>query len=40
VSRKAGKNLSPFDQGMVKNVNGLLKKLDERFAAEKPVLQK
>jgi hypothetical protein len=32
--------LSPFDKLMLKEVNALLVKLDERFAAEKPVLQK
>jgi hypothetical protein len=40
AAREKEKDLPLFDQGMVKNVNGLLKKLDERFAAEKPVLQK
>jgi hypothetical protein len=40
TAKEKEKNITLFDKGMVKNVNGLLKKLDERFAAEKPVLQK
>jgi hypothetical protein len=40
AAKEEDKNISPFDKLMLKNVNGLLKKLDERFAAEKPVLQK
>ena len=33
------KEISPFDKEMLKNVNSLLEKLDERFAGEKPVLR-
>jgi hypothetical protein len=34
------RELTPFNQSMLKNVNSLLEKLDERFAGEKPMLQK
>lgn len=40
AAKQIEKDISLFDKDMLKNVNGLLKKLDERFAAEKPVLQK
>jgi hypothetical protein len=40
AAKEKDRNISLFDKGMVKNVNALLKKLDGRFAAEKPVLQK
>jgi len=40
AAKEKEKDLSLLDKTMLKNVNSLLKKLDGRFAAEKPVLQK
>jgi hypothetical protein len=39
-AKEKEKDLSPFNASMLKNVNSLLEKLDERFAGEKPILQK
>ena len=40
AGKEKAKELAPFDQLMLKNVNGFLEKFDARIAAEKPVLQK
>jgi hypothetical protein len=40
AGKEKTKDLSLFDQAMLKEVNGLLKRLDERFAGETPVAQK
>ena len=40
ATKEKAKELTLFEQSMLKNVKDLLEKLDERFAAEKPVLQK
>ena len=40
AAKEQRKDLSLFDKDMLSKVNSLLKKLDGRFAAEKPVLQK
>jgi hypothetical protein len=40
AAKEKAKDLSPFDQSMLKEVKGLLEKFDERLAGEKPVGQK
>jgi hypothetical protein len=40
AAQEQAKDLTLFDQEMLKNVNALLKKLDDRLAGEKPVAQK
>ena len=40
ATKEKAKEITLFDALMLKNVNGLLEKLDERFAGEKPMLQK
>src|SRR5262245_52288541 len=39
AAKERDKDLTPFDKSTLKGVNGFLKKLDGRFAAEKPVIQ-
>ncbi|MGE5193812.1 MAG: hypothetical protein ACM3U2_15050 [Deltaproteobacteria bacterium] len=40
ATKETAKDISPFDRQMLEEVNRLLENLDERFAGEKPVLQK
>lgn len=40
AAKEKKKKIDPFDKETLKDVNSLLKKLDDRFAGEKPVLQK
>jgi hypothetical protein len=40
AAKEKVKEITLFDQSMLKSVNALLERLDERFAGEKPVLQK
>jgi hypothetical protein len=40
AAKEKEKDISPFDKTMLKGVNSLLGKLDERIAGEQPVLQK
>jgi hypothetical protein len=40
VAKEKDKEITLFDREVLKNVNGLLEKLDERIAGDKPVLQK
>jgi hypothetical protein len=40
AGKEKAKELSPYDQLMLQEVNKLLGRLDERFAGERPVLQK
>lgn len=40
AAKEKAKQIAPFDKLMLTHVNKLLKKLDERFAGEKPMIQK
>jgi hypothetical protein len=40
AAKEKEKEITLFDKEMLKQVNILLEKLDERFAGEKPVLRK